>query len=156
MVYLWGNWDIYIQRVWLDSFLLTELTSPYCCICPTSGLPVHRLDRWKFDRGGIPYFFIYPRFPWFNIFHVFTTRGMIMWLRLWWFTALSTIFQLYRGSQFHCWRTRRKLLTCFKSPTKNNVVSSTPRLSSIRTHNVCDDRHWLRGMILLFFNTLLK
>ena len=24
---------------------------------------------------------------------------------------------------------------------KNNVVSSTPRLSGIRTHNVCDDRH---------------
>ena len=25
----------------------------------------------------------------------------------------------------------------------NNVVSSTPRLSGIRTHNVSDDRHWL-------------
>jgi hypothetical protein len=25
----------------------------------------------------------------------------------------------------------------------HNVVSSTPRLSEIRTHNVSDDRHWL-------------
>ena len=26
---------------------------------------------------------------------------------------------------------------------KHNVVSSTPRLSGIRTHNVINDRHWL-------------
>ena len=118
MVYLGGNWDLYILRVWLDSFFLTELTSPYCCICPISGLPVHRLDLWKFDRGGIPYFCIYPSFPWFNVFHVFTTRGMSIWLGLWCLTSLSTIFQLHRGSQFHWWSTRRKLQTCFKSPTK--------------------------------------
>jgi hypothetical protein len=85
----WGNWDLYILRVWLDSFLLTELTSPYCCICPISGLPVHRLDLWKFDRGGIPYFCIYPSFPWFNVFHVFTTRGMSIWLGLWSCPAIS-------------------------------------------------------------------
>jgi hypothetical protein len=118
MVYLWGNWDLNIQRVWLDSFLLTELTSPYCCICPISGLLVHRLDRWKFDRWGIPYFCIYSSFPWFNVFNVFTTWGMSIWLGLWCLTALSTIFQLYRDSQFHWWSTRRKLPTCCKSPTK--------------------------------------
>jgi hypothetical protein len=49
---------------------------------------------------------------------VFTTRGMSIWLGLWCLTALSTIFQLHRGSQFHWWSTRRKLQTCFKSPTK--------------------------------------
>jgi hypothetical protein len=118
MAYLWGNWDLNIQRVWLDSFLLTELTSQYCCICPISGLLVHRLDRWKFDRGGLPHFCIYPSFPWFNVFHVFTTWGMSLWLGLWCLTTLSTIFQLYHGSQFHWWSTRRKLPTCCKSPTK--------------------------------------
>ena len=25
----------------------------------------------------------------------------------------------------------------------HNVVSSTPRLSGIRTHNACGDRHWM-------------
>ena len=83
-----------------------------------SGLPVHRLDRWKFDRGDIPYFCIYPSFPWFNVCHAFTTWGMIIWLELWCLTALSTIVQLYRDSQFHWWSTRRKLPTCCKSPTK--------------------------------------
>ena len=24
-----------------------------------------------------------------------------------------------------------------------NIVSSTPRMSGVRTHNVSDDRHWL-------------
>ena len=33
-----------------------------CCACPISGLPVHRIDRWKFDRGGILYFCTYPNF----------------------------------------------------------------------------------------------
>jgi len=46
-------------------------------------------------------------------------------------TPLLTIFHLYRGSQFYCLR------------KPHNVVSSTPRLSRIRTHNVSGDKHQL-------------
>jgi len=40
---------------------------------------------------------------------------------------------------------QRQPLTCHKSMTilSHNAVSSTPRLSRIRTHNVSCDRHWL-------------
>ena len=36
---------------------------------------------------------------------------------LWCLTSLSTIFQLYRGDQFYCWRKPRKPLICRKSLT---------------------------------------
>jgi hypothetical protein len=54
-------------------------------------------------------------------------------------TPLSTIFQLYRGSQFRWWRKQE-----YPEKTTNlshNVVSCTPRLSGVRTHNVSGDRH---------------
>ena len=43
------------------------------------------------------------------------------------------------------WSARRKPQTCHKSLTNlsHNVVSSTPRLRKIWTHNVSGDRHWL-------------
>jgi hypothetical protein len=53
---------------------------------------------------------------------------------LWCLTPLSTIFQLYRYGQFYWWRKPEypdKILS-------HNVVSSTPRLSGIRTHNVSE------------------
>jgi hypothetical protein len=57
-------------------------------------------------------------------------------------TSLSTIFQLYRGGQFtgvHGETTDLSQVT--DKLLSHYVVSSTPRLSGIRTHNVSGDRH---------------
>ena len=48
-------------------------------------------------------------------------RGYGLGLGLFYLTPLSTIFQLYRSG--------------------HNVVSSTPSLSGVRTHNVSGDRY---------------
>ena len=52
-------------------------------------------------------------------------------------TPLSTTFQLYRGTHFIGGgnrSTQRKTLS-------HNVVSSTPRMSWVHTHNIRGDRH---------------
>jgi hypothetical protein len=57
-------------------------------------------------------------------------------------TSLSTIFQLYRGGQFtgvHGETTNLSQVT--DKLLSHYVVSSTPRLSGIRTPNVSGDRH---------------
>jgi hypothetical protein len=70
------------------------------------------------------------------------SNRMFLLYGLWCLTPLSTIFQLYRGGQFYWWR---KL----EYPSKNidlpnvsdKLVSGTPRLNGIRTHNVSGDMH---------------
>jgi predicted membrane channel-forming protein YqfA (hemolysin III family) len=68
---------------------------------------------------------------------------------LWYLMPLSTIFQLYRGSQFYWWR-KPEYLEKNSQPTENhwqtlshNVVLSTPCLIGLRTHNVSGDRRTL-------------
>jgi len=66
----------------------------------------------------------------------------LFFLFVWWcLTPLSTIFQLYRGSQFY-WR--RKL----EDPEKTTDLSQVTKvvhlaLTEIRTHNISGDRYWL-------------
>ena len=63
------------------------------------------------------------------------------------FNATIPIFQLYFGGNFIGGgnrSTQREPPTCRKSLTNfisHNVVSSTPRMSKIRTHNVSGAKH---------------
>ena len=61
-------------------------------------------------------------------------------LRLWYLMPLSTIFQLYHGSQFYWWR-KATVLSEVADKLYHNVISNIPRLSGIQTHNVSGDRH---------------
>ena len=58
-------------------------------------------------------------------------------LEFWCLTPLSTKFQLYYAGQFYWWMKPEYP----EKTLSHNVVSSTPRLSAVRTHNVRGDRH---------------
>ena len=81
---------------------------------------------------------------------MFKTRAQFFFLlkglELWCLTPLSTIFQLYRDGQFYWWKKLeypRKTadLSQVTDKLSHKVVSSTPRLSRIQTHNFSGDRH---------------
>jgi len=65
---------------------------------------------------------------------------------LWCLMPLSTIFQLYRGGQFCCWRKpehQEKTTELLQGTARfsHNTVSGTACMSGIRSHNVSGDRH---------------
>jgi hypothetical protein len=70
-------------------------------------------------------------------------------LGLCYLTPLSIIFQLYRGSQLNWWRKpddpgeNHRSVASHWQTSSHNVVSSTPCLSGIQTHNISGDRHRL-------------
>jgi hypothetical protein len=64
----------------------------------------------------------------------------------WYLKRLSTIFQLYQGGQFYwCRKPEYPEKTTDLSQVTNkldhNVVSSTPRLDRIQTHNISGDMY---------------
>ena len=84
---------------------------------------------------------------------------------LWCLTLLSAIFQLYRSGHFYWWRKleypekttnlpqvtdklSHNVVACHWQTISHNVVSSTPYLSEIWTHNVSVDRHILHRYVL--------
>ena len=64
------------------------------------------------------------------------SNRMFLLYGLWCLTPLSTIFQLYRGGQYY-WLSKNIDLP----NVSDKLVSGTPRLNGIRTHNVSGDMH---------------
>ena len=88
------------------------------------------------------------RYKWMKVIR---NRDKTQKKALWYLMPLSTIFQLYCGGEFYWWTKSEFPEKTTDMPVSHwqtlshYVVSSTPHLSEILTHNVSGDRYWLHG-----------
>ena len=126
-IFLCVSWVIYLTNLW--KWVLSEYSTK---ICETGKLYFHNTK----------YFMNVPRE---------TQTQWCFSLSLVWFWCLkplSTIFHLYRGSQFYWGRKpdhpeNHRPVACHLQMLSHNVVSSTPGLSRVRNHNASGDTYWL-------------
>ena len=82
------------------------------------------------------------------VFYNYVNTFVFLQVRVWCLMLLSTIFQIYCTGQFYWWRKPEDpekttdMLSHWQT-LSHNIVSSTPGLSGIQTHNVSGDKNLL-------------